>query len=86
MIVAGRKRVGDFVQDRIAHLIQSVQKRQRARERDHLAFPLAGTKSPPRVVEAKGPVEQAMLFQQISRQMFCFEEVHRSIFPVRLMI
>jgi hypothetical protein len=85
VVVAGREGVRDLVQDRVAHLIDSVQQRKRARERNHPSRRLARSEAPPRVVEAERPVVQAVLLEQRCREMFCFEEV-QPIFPSRKMI
>ena len=80
MVVAGRERVGDLMQDCVAHLINAVEQCERARQRDDLAPGLKRSEATAGVIEAKAPIVQAVCLEQTRGQMSRFEEIHVALF------
>jgi hypothetical protein len=68
--------MSDLMQDRIANLVDAVQKRQWPRERDAAMGIVASPKPTTRVIERKPPIGQAVLNHQLSREVGGFVEVH----------
>ena len=86
MAIFGTERMRDLVQDRVANLVDAIEQRQRARERDAAVGVIASTKPPPGVVEGKAPVGQAVLEHQLASKMTGFIKIHhivRRIIPAR---
>jgi hypothetical protein len=64
---AGRERVGDLVQDRVANLVDRVQERQRPRQRDRPAADPTGSEATAGVIELESPTGKPMLLHQVAR-------------------
>ena len=85
MIGARRQRVGDFMENRIANLLDFIQVDQLPREGDLLCRITARSESPAGVIKAECPVRQAVRLQQGDRQLFRIIQV-QWIFPERMAI
>jgi hypothetical protein len=66
----------DFVQNRVPHLIDSIEKRQRPRERDPPIRIIAPPEPPSRMIELKSPANQPMPADQLARKIGGFVEIH----------
>ena len=78
MTIPRRHRVGDLMQNRLAHLLACVQRGQLPGERDLPASPVARSESPARPIEIELPVRQSVLVHESSRECLCLVEIHRS--------
>jgi len=82
-VAAGDQGMRDLVQDRVAHLVDLVEERQRPRERDHLSRRPAAAKPPLGPVELEPPVGQPVRLHQLPREQASRVHIHPSILAAR---
>ncbi len=67
----------DLMQNRVAHFINAIEKREMPRKGDSAIRVIALSKPPASVVELKSPVRQSVLLDEFAREISGFVEVHR---------
>lgn len=77
MTIAGCERMGDLMQQRVAHLRLAIEHRQFPRERDHLPTRAARAEATCRPIEIKLPRREAMILHEPARQLLSRDQIHR---------
>jgi hypothetical protein len=66
----------DLMQDRIAHFVDPIEKREMTREGDAAIGVIALSEPPPSMIELKPPSDQRVLRDQLASEIGGFVQVH----------